>query len=188
MQETKQDIRALAARFDALLPALERLMSQSAGAELTVVSQTNDEDWDDAPRPSVQFGSPPRQPLLRDPAPQSAAAHQLIEEPAAAGPRLRALDEHGNLNEHLPRQYRITVEDKRRGVDLVPLHRAMQGMHNVKDMSLLSYSNGVAIVAVESVGVIDPDNLGEAVARCMSRQTKVEVHNEQTMVVKIQEE
>ena len=48
--------------------------------------------------------------------------------------------------------------------------------------------NGVAIVSVESVGVIDPDGLGAAVSRCMSRETKVEVHNEQTMVVKIQEE
>jgi hypothetical protein len=88
----------------------------------------------------------------------------------------------------MPRQYRITVEDKRRGVDLVPLHRAMQGMDNVKDMSLLSYSNGVAIVLVESVGPIDPDSLGGAVAHAMARATKVEVHNEQTMVVKIQEE
>ena len=43
-------------------------------------------------------------------------------------------------------------------------------------------------VLVESVGPIDPDALGGAVSHAMARATKVEVHNEQTMVVKIQEE
>ena len=85
----------------------------------------------------------------------------------------------------LPRNYRITVEDKRRGVDLVPLHPALLGLNGVKDMSLLSYSNGVAIVALEATTEINPDALGAAVAHAMARETKVEVHNEQTMVVKL---
>ena len=57
----------------------------------------------------------------------------------------------------MPRTYRITVEDKRRGVDLVPLHRALLAMDGVKDMSLLSYNNGVALVALEMVNDIDAD-------------------------------
>jgi hypothetical protein len=88
----------------------------------------------------------------------------------------------------LPRSYRITVEDKRRGVDLVPLHRALLGMEGVRDMSLLSYNNGVAIVALETTEELEPDALGDSVSRAMSRGAKVEVHNEHTMVVKLADE
>jgi hypothetical protein len=88
----------------------------------------------------------------------------------------------------LPRSYRITVEDKRRGVDLVPLHRAMLSMEGVRDMSLLSYNNGIAIVALETTEELSPDALGAQVSRAMSRPAKVEVHNEHTMVVKLAEE
>jgi hypothetical protein len=88
----------------------------------------------------------------------------------------------------LPRSYRITVEDKRRGVDLVPLHRALLGMDGVRDMSLLSYNNGVAIVALETTEELDPDSLGASVSRAMSRDARVEVHNEHTMVVKLADE
>jgi hypothetical protein len=90
--------------------------------------------------------------------------------------------------ELLPRTYRLTVEDKRRGVDLVPLHRALLGMDGVRDMSLLSYSNGTAIVALETTVELDPDLLGKAVSRAMARDVKVEVHNEQTMVIKLAED
>ena len=88
----------------------------------------------------------------------------------------------------LPRTYRITVEDKRRGVDLVPLHRALLGMDGVRDMSLLSYSNGVAIVAVDMVDELEPQALEGAISRAMARAAKVEVHNDTTMVVKLAEE
>ncbi|MBI5287930.1 MAG: hypothetical protein HY873_03035 [Chloroflexi bacterium] len=203
LQTTQREIRALAARFDALMPALERALGGATGAapSLTVVQPQRpaggDGEWDDRPRVApMQFGAPPRPPVFRDPSPQTATAAELVEEPqaaeaeppAAAAPKLHAIDAAGNLDRRLPRQYRITVEDKRRGVDLVPLHRAMQGLENIKDMSLLSYSNGVAIVLVESVGAIDPEALRAAVERAMSREAKIEVHNEQTMVVKIQEE
>jgi hypothetical protein len=87
----------------------------------------------------------------------------------------------------LPRTYRITVEDKRRGVDLVPLHRALLAMDGVRDMSLLSYNNGVAIVALETVNDIDTQALGRAVSRAMSREATVETHNERTLVVKLAE-
>ncbi len=198
LQETQHEVRALGARLDALLPALERLTQQAADARpaMTVVTPSRkavDDDWDDTPKVSaMQFGTPPRPPVFRDPSPQTATAAELVEEPqhaspAAAAPRLHAVERGEELESRLPRQYRITVEDKRRGVDLVPLHRAMQGLDRVKDMSLLSYSNGVAIVSVESVGTIEPELLRMAVEHAMSRSATIEIHNEQTMVVKIQE-
>ncbi len=206
LQDTRHEVRQLAARLDALMPAIEQLVETAASASqhgapsLTIVAPhkqapRTDDDWDDSPKVSaMQFGTPPR-PVYRDPSPQTATAAELVEvpafeleRPAASAPRLRAIDADGNLSSHLPRQYRITVEDNRRGVDLVPLHRAIQGLSSVKDMSLLSYSNGVAIVALENIGALEPELLREAVERAMSREAKIEVHNEQTMVVKIQEE
>lgn len=197
LQDAQRAVRTLGER----IAELERLVGAGAAGEapasLTVVrpstSPINDYEWDDRPQvSSMQFGIPPRPPVYRDPSPQTATAAELVEEPAPVvekpAARLRAIDADGNLDDRIPRQYRITVEDKRRGVDLVPLHRAMQGLDNVKDMSLLSYSNGVAMVLVESVGPLDPELLRLAVGRAMSRETLVEVHNEQTMVVKIQEE
>ena len=70
----------------------------------------------------------------------------------------------------------------------MPLHRALLSMDGVRDMSLLSYNNGVAIVALETTTELDPDALGAQVSRAMSRDARVEVHNEHTMVVKLAEE
>jgi len=139
---------------------------------------------------------PPARPsVLRDPQPasRSALAEQLSE-PAAIDtrplpkplPPLQVESKRGL--DLLPRSYRITVEDKRRGVDLVPLHRALLGMDGVRDMSLLSYNNGVAIVSLEMTGELDPDALGDCISRAMSRGAKVETHNEHTLVVKLAED
>jgi hypothetical protein len=208
LQDTQRDVRSLASRIESLLPALQQLTrgepafsSPITGPGLKAVPNpplaADDDEWDDAPQISrVPFGAPPRPAIFRDPSPQTATAELLVEEselvaaePAAIrASQLRTVEDKETREARYPRQYRITVEDKRRGVDLVPLHRAMQSIDNVKDMSLLSYNNGVAIVAVESIGAVDSEVLRAAVARAMSRETNIEVHNEQTMVVKIQDE
>jgi hypothetical protein len=132
----------------------------------------------------VNFGSSPRL-GVRDS--RAATAEVRDERPLPPPPPPIHAEPKRGL-ELLPRTYRITVEDKRRGVDLVPLHRALLGMENVKDMSLLSYNNGIAIVALDTSGDIEPDSLRAAVSRAMARDAKVEVHNESTMVVKLAEE
>jgi hypothetical protein len=183
LDETKRALDALTARFDAL---------QAPSAATDATAEDGRGEWYDPP--AIARAAPV---LVRDAAPQGggserAALHDDRERvidtrpipkplpPLHAEPK-RGLD-------LLPRTYRITVEDKRRGVDLVPLHRALLGMDGVRDMSLLSYSNGVAIVSLEVVNELNPETLGRAVARAMLRETKVEVHNEQTMVVKLAEE
>jgi hypothetical protein len=72
-------------------------------------------------------------------------------------------------------------------VDLVPLHRALLGMDGVRDMSLLSYNNGIAIVSLETVQDLPPVDLEGAVSRAMARPARVGVHNEHTMVVKLED-
>lgn len=173
-------LRELQARVDAAL----------AIAGVPGPAPADDDDaWDDAPTlPRIPLGQPVRPPVYRDPSPRSAAAERLapVGDAALAPPAPQPAPKRGL--ELLPRTYRITVEDKRRGVDLVPLHRALLGMDGVRDMSLLSYSNGVAIISVEMVHELDPQALEFAAGRAMSRAAKVEVHNESTMVVKLAEE
>jgi hypothetical protein len=61
----------------------------------------------------------------------------------------------------------------------------MLGMAGVRDMSLLSYSNGTAIVALETEDELDPERVRVAMEQAMHRDARVEVHNESTMVVKL---
>src|SRR5205823_8411469 len=145
---------------------------------------------------------PPRPAIFRDLSPASATAEPLVEEPAPAPapvqqqapaavqppPQPVQQPDAKRGFDLLPRTYRITIEDKRRSVDLVPLHRSLLAMEGVRDMSLLSYNNGVAIVALETVSDIDPQVLESIVGRAMSRGARVEQHNECTLAVKLAEE
>jgi hypothetical protein len=162
-----RDLTTLIARLEAVVPALERLV-RTAG---------------EAP-------APPRVPhATTAPRPLDTAEPDRIDTRPLPKPLppLQVEDSRRGFD-LLPRTYRITIEDKRRGVDLVPLHRALLGMDGVKDMSLLSYTNGVAIIALEMTGDLVADALQALVARAMSRPARVEVHNEHTLVVKLDEE
>lgn len=190
LDETIRTIVHIAARVDAL--AAHAGNTPASIAAHREAQARGDDDWDDTPVIPRLSGMPPRPSVFRDPSPMTATAEHLQPEvdnrplpkplpPIHADPPRRGLD-------LLPRTYRVTVEDKRRGVDLVPLHRALLGMDGVKDMSLLSYNNGVAIVALDTTNDLDPDALGSCISRAMSREAKVEVHNEHTMVVKLAED
>ncbi|TAK71555.1 MAG: hypothetical protein EPO22_01125 [Dehalococcoidia bacterium] len=193
LTETQRKLRALSERFEA---SLARVAEPQSARPVAVEAPDDDGDWDDAPPlPRIPMGQPLRPAILRDPSPQTATAAHLEPEPETIIdtrplpkplPPLHAEPKRGL--DLLPRTYRITVEDKRRGVDLVPLHRALLGMDGVRDMSLLSYSNGVAIVAVDMVDELEPQMLEGAISRAMARGAKVEVHNDTTMVVKLAEE
>ncbi len=202
LDETRNELRWLASRVDALMGgASDGASSPVDAAPKRLVTKpqgpaTVDDEWDDSPQlPRIPLGMPPRPAIIRDPSPQTTTAAQLeydddtqpatrTDEPPPESAAVAAK----RGFELLPRTYRITVEDKRRGVDLVPLHRALLGLEGVRDISLLSYSNGTAIVAAESTGELLPDVLGAAVSHAMAREVKVEVHNEQTMVIKLSED
>jgi hypothetical protein len=73
----------------------------------------------------------------------------------------------------LPQQYLMTVEDREGRVDLVPLHRALQSLPGVEEVSLVSYANGVPVISVRSEGELDLDQLGEKVGVSMDRACEV---------------
>jgi hypothetical protein len=191
LDEVRRDLQSLADRFQASLA--RTAAAQTASPD--VAAPASDDTWDDTPQlPRIPLGERPRPAIVRDAQPEEAAA-QVPPQPETIIdtrplpkplPPLHAEPKRGL--DLLPRTYRITVEDKRRGVDLVPLHRALLGMDGVRDMSLLSYSNGVAIVAVDTIDELEPPALEGAISRAMARPAKVEVHNDTTMVVKLAEE
>jgi hypothetical protein len=205
LDDTRRQLRELSERVDSMLaatperaPLSNHQPAPAQSAAVSLSSRNSDDAWDDAPVITrLDTGLPPRPAIIRDPSPAPAPAER-IEVPKSAGPavsEVRPIPAPRHVGDApkrgfdlLPRTYRITVEDKRRGVDLVPLHRALLGMDGVRDMSLLSYSNGTAIVALETTTDISPDALGAAVSHAMAREVKVEVHNEQTMVIKLAED
>jgi len=194
LQETSATLRALIARFESVMPMLERLASAPPAPPPLFAVRTADDG--DEPTPAVTRGAlaaMPRPAVFRDlPRPASGEQHndaaaQIDTRPLPEPlPPIHAAEPKRGLD-LLPRTYRITVEDKRRGVDLVPLHRALLGMDGVRDMSLLSYNNGIAIVSLETVDSLDPEALEAAVSRAMARPAHVEVHNDHTMVVKLED-
>ncbi len=73
----------------------------------------------------------------------------------------------------LPRQYLMTVEDRESTVDLVPLHRALQGLTGVQEISLVSFANGVPVVSIRTDRELNFEQLGRAVGLAMDRECEV---------------
>jgi hypothetical protein len=168
-----EQLREITQRLDAILPLLERI------AHGEVREPMGEWERPSAPAPITM---PQRPAIVRE---NSGASNSDVIDTRPLPEPLPPLVEPKRGFDLLPRTYRITVEDKRRGVDLVPLHRAMLGMEGVRDMSLLSYTNGTAIVALETQDELDPESVRLAMQNAMKRDARVEVHNEHTMVVKL---
>lgn len=73
----------------------------------------------------------------------------------------------------LPHQYLVTVEDQESAVELAPLQRALAGVAEMEDISLVSFANGVPVVSLRVVGELDLDRLKEAVSIAMDRECEV---------------
>lgn len=73
----------------------------------------------------------------------------------------------------LPRQYSMSVEDRERAVDLIPLHRALQSLTGVQEVSLVSFANGVPVVALRTDRELDLDLMRASVETAMDRQCEV---------------
>ncbi len=124
------------------------------------------------------------------PAEQPAKAAPPLPPPAqrpaeAETPAPRGLD-------LLPRTYTITVEDRREedrrtSVDLAPLHRALMAIEGVRDLSLVSYTHGVAVISLESQSEITPSQLESVVAEVMQRDCTVVARDDYRLHVRVAE-
>jgi hypothetical protein len=73
----------------------------------------------------------------------------------------------------LPQIYMVTVEDRERRVDLVPLHRALLGIEGIEEISLASYANGVPVVSLRAKHALDLEQLRSAVESTLRRSCEV---------------
>jgi len=87
--------------------------------------------------------------------------------------------------ELLPKRYLVTIEDRERPVDLVPLHRALLGLAKEDEMDLVSCANGTPVVSIRTTGELDPDALGEAVANGMGQACEVIPQGEERIFLRL---
>jgi hypothetical protein len=122
----------------------------------------------------------------QEPADAAAPMPPPAQRPAEAEPSApRGLD-------LLPRTYTITVEDRREedrrtNVDLAPLHRALMAIEGVRDLSLVSYTHGVAVISLESQSEITTSQLESVVAEAMQRDCTVVARDDCRLHVRVAE-
>jgi translation elongation factor EF-1beta len=75
--------------------------------------------------------------------------------------------------ELLPQFYLVTVEDREHRVDLVPLHRALQAVEGIDEITLVSFANGVPVVSLRAKHEIDLEQLSSAVASTLKRDCEL---------------
>lgn len=121
-----------------------------------------------------------------------APANIPAESAVAEGPPLEPADAVRAVEERLRRlasaTVRVTVEDKRNGVPLVPLHRALLAVRAVEDVSLVSYAGGKAVVSVRVTGELDGKALERAVARALGRHCEVAFQDPTNLFIHVSEE
>ncbi len=95
--------------------------------------------------------------------------HERVErqrQEAAGEPERRGLD-------LLPQLYLVTVEDRERRVDLVPLHRALLGVPGIEEITLVSFANGVPVVSLRAKHEIDLEQLRNAVQSTLKKDCEL---------------
>lgn len=69
--------------------------------------------------------------------------------------------------------YTVTVEDVGAKVKLVPLHQSLSRVEGVRELSLKSYANGIAVVCIDSEVELEAPVLQEAISAGMNRACRI---------------
>jgi hypothetical protein len=72
-----------------------------------------------------------------------------------------------------PYSYTVTVEEMGSRVRLVPLHQSLSQVEGVRELSLKSYINGVAVVSIDSETELEASVLEEALSTSMHQPCRV---------------
>jgi hypothetical protein len=72
-----------------------------------------------------------------------------------------------------PYSYTVTVEEMGSRVKLVPLHQSLSQVKGVRELSLKSYTNGVAVVSVDSETELEASAFEEAFNKGMHQACRV---------------
>ncbi len=82
--------------------------------------------------------------------------------------------------------YTVTVEDPGSETPLVPLYRALGRVGRIRDMELVSYTNGVAVISLQSDEEIAGDDLRQAISEAMERACRVVNLENNAFVVRLE--
>jgi hypothetical protein len=72
-----------------------------------------------------------------------------------------------------PYSYTVTVEEVGSRVKLVPLHQSLSQVDGIRELSLRSYTNGVAVVSIDSEIELEAQALQEALGAGMNQACRV---------------
>lgn len=72
-----------------------------------------------------------------------------------------------------PYSYTMTVEEVGSRVKLVPLHQSLNQVDGIRELSLRSYANGVAIISIDSEVELEAQALQEALGAGMNQACRV---------------
>ena len=92
--------------------------------------------------------------------------------PSGAGRPLPALDI-PTIGAGSQYSYTVTVEEAGAKVKLVPLHHSLSHVEGVRELSLKSYTNGIAVVCVDSEVELEAPVLQEAISAAMNRACRI---------------
>ena len=81
--------------------------------------------------------------------------------------------------------YTVTVEDVGAKVKLVPLHQSLSRMSGVRELSLRSYANGVAVVSVDSEVELEATAIEEALGDGMKKACRVSAGEGPSFIVRM---
>lgn len=84
--------------------------------------------------------------------------------------------------------YTVTVEDVGAKVKLVPLHQSLSQVEGVRELSLKSYANGIAVVRVDSEVELDAPLLQEAISAGMNRACRITAGEGPSFLVRMNSE
>jgi hypothetical protein len=110
---------------------------------------------------------------------QPAAAPELEEPDTEAAPTISGPDrplsrlELPTSDGGAPYSYTVTVEEVGSRVKLIPLHRSLSQVEGVRELSLKSYTNGVAVVSIDSEVELEAPVLEEALSTGMHQVCRV---------------
>jgi hypothetical protein len=103
--------------------------------------------------------------------PETEAAQE--EAPAIGGGRPLARLDVPIPDGGAPYSYTVTVEELGSRVKLVPLHQSLSQVKGVRELSLKSYTNGVAVVSVDSETELEASAFEEAFNKGMHQACRV---------------
>jgi hypothetical protein len=113
------------------------------------------------------------------PSPALASARRVERPVAATGP-VRAMSGQAGVY-----SYTLTVEDSKRRLQLVPLHRALRSVPGVRDMALVGYTHGVATVALEARSSLEAPAIEAAIADTTERQCRIWARGPDNFLVRV---